>query len=363
MAVPGFMGEYGLMAWNTIGPSVTLDTFYKQLLEDAVEFLTPAPPASTALIGNAQVVSQLVRDLAKSGLAGRVNAYYADTLDSRANNGDALCVAAGPWPTVNRLPLCRLAEARPSVLIVAADSDKEDVLLAAVPFVVGLPKVVLAGYGHFEFRDPAYFALMADLDEPSLANGYPNSRIHLYQCLANAARLGLEGSVVEFGMFRGGTTMFLSRVVEEFGMSWPVIGFDTFSGFPPKEALFDMYDHEDLSAVDLDEVREYLAGRDVRIVPGDLRSTVSHLEHTPIVLAFVDTDNYTPASAAIGAIADLVVSGGAIVFDHVTGIDRFRYTLGERLAAHQLFEDPRYFNLFGTGVFVRQVDPDRPRPR
>jgi O-methyltransferase len=71
---------------------------------------------------------------------------------------------------------------------------------------------------------------------PSLANGYPNSLVHLYQCLANAARLGLSGAVAEFGMFKGGTTMFLSRVIKRLGASWPVIGFDTFGGFPPRRS-------------------------------------------------------------------------------------------------------------------------------
>jgi hypothetical protein len=42
------------------------------------------------------------------------------------------------------------------------------------------------------------------------------------------------------------------------------------------------------------------------------------------------------------------------VFDHFTGVDRFLYTLGERLAAKRLLDDSRFFNLHGTGVFFRQ---------
>ena len=42
------------------------------------------------------------------------------------------------------------------------------------------------------------------------------------------------------------------------------------------------------------------------------------------------------------------------VFDHFTGTDRFRYTLGERMAARVLLDDPRWFCLHGTGVFYRQ---------
>jgi O-methyltransferase len=72
------------------------------------------------------------------------------------------------------------------------------------------------------------------------------------------------------------------------------------------------------------------------------------------VLSFIDTDNYTSATAALEIAADRTVPGGAIVFDHFTGTDRFRYTLGERMAGQALLDDPRYFHLHGTGVFWRQ---------
>jgi O-methyltransferase len=73
------------------------------------------------------------------------------------------------------------------------------------------------------------------------------------------------------------------------------------------------------------------------------------------VLSFIDTDNYTSAMAALEIAADRTVPGGAIVFDHFTGTDRFRYTLGERMAGQVLLDDPRYFHLHGTGVFWRQA--------
>src|SRR5206468_10596869 len=41
--------------------------------------------------------------------------------------------------------------------------------------------------------DPVYAQELGSLLVPSLANGYPNTLPHLYQCLTNAARLGLHG--------------------------------------------------------------------------------------------------------------------------------------------------------------------------
>jgi hypothetical protein len=251
-------------------------------------------------------------------------------------------------------PLDALAEDRPSVVAVMADGDKEAVIREALPHLSHAPKLLVAGYRHYDFRDDLFEATAADLLVPSIANGYPNTLVHLYQCLVNAARLNLEGSVVEFGVFKGGTTMFLAKIVAALDRKWPVVGFDTFGGFPARKSALDMYDHPGAEFRDFDAVRDYLASADVELIQGDIAETAAVLGDRPVVLAFVDTDNFSSARAAVAAVRNTVVPGGAIVFDHLTGVDRFRYTLGERMAAAELFEDERYFNLHASGVFLRQ---------
>lgn len=251
-------------------------------------------------------------------------------------------------------PVEALLDVEHDVLVVAADEDKEDLLLAALPYIKGTPKVIVAGYGHLRFRDPVFTAELAQLLAPSIANGYLNSLVHLYQCLANAARLGLSGVVAEFGMFKGGTTMFLARVIERLGQQWPVVGFDTFDGFPPRRSPLDMYDHPECVFTDLAAVKNYLSGCNIKIVEGDIVDTASELADADIVVSFIDTDNYTSAAAALDVVQERTVVGGAIVFDHFTGTNRFRYTLGERMAGRRLLDDKRYFHLHDTGVFYRQ---------
>ncbi len=319
------------------------DEDYARLLEDTErELLAGAGPAG--VLGLTPVTLRLLASLAPSGLTGAVEAVYTPAADDTRL---ALTVPVRPFAA--------LGQARCGVLVVAADDEKEDLLCAALPFITGEPKVIVAGYGHLGFRDPVFSQEQAQLLVPSLANGYPHSLIHLYQCLANAARLGLRGVVAEFGMFKGGTTMFLSRVIERLGAGWPVIGFDTFGGFPPRRSPLDMYDHPDCVFIDLAAVRRYLDGRDIEIVSGDIAGTCGRLEGEDLVLTFIDTDNYTPARAAIEVAAERTVPGGAIVFDHFTGTDRFRYTLGERIAGRALLDDPRWFHLHGTGVFYHQA--------
>jgi O-methyltransferase len=312
---------------------------YEQLLDDIKKQLAERPDDSFAIIGHTPLSYDLLGFFQSIGATDRLLGVYT------------------PMPTSGRASLKSMQELEsdsPDVVVIASDESKEELLEQAIPHLRPATKILLAGYGHFVFRDPHFDSIVRETLVPSLANGYPNTLIHLYQCLQNSAKRNLDGIVAEFGMFKGGTTMLLSQFVELLGRSWKVIGFDTFSGFPPRRSALDMYDHPRCHFHDETSVRRYLAGRNVEIVSGDILATADRLRQEAIVLAFVDTDNFSSASAVLDAIQDRVLPGGAIVFDHFTGRNRFRYTLGERLAAKRLLADNRYFNLHDTGVFFRQ---------
>lgn len=276
------------------------------------------------------------------GFPGDIELY---TVDGRELGHSAK--AASPVESINDL--------NSRVLVVVEDEDKEGILRSAREYLGDRQvKVLLAGYGHYAFREARFHAILDKLLVPSIANGYANCLIHIYQCLERAAAAGLDGSVAEFGVFKGGTTRFIAEVVAALGQRWRVYGFDTFEGFPPRRSLFDMYDHPGAEFSQYELVRRYLSDLDIDLVPGDIVETARCLHDKPMVLTFVDTDNYSAASAAITAVLETTVVGGAIVLDHFTGESRFRYTLGERMAASELLSpDPRYFNLHGTGVFLR----------
>jgi hypothetical protein len=216
-------------------------------------------------------------------------------------------------------------------------------------------RLLIGGYAHYDFRDEIFGRVCRDLFIPSLANGYPHCLVHIYQCLRNAHRRGLSGVVAEFGMFKGGTTMLMSRFIEELGASWKVYGFDTFDGFPPRRSPLDMYNHPDCVFLNVELVRAVFSGRNVEIVEGDVVSTVRRLADQDLVLSFVDTDNFTSASAIVDVVAERTLVGGAVIFDHWAGHGRYIDTVGERIAARKIAEDHRYFNLHGTGVFLRQA--------
>lgn len=311
----------------------------KQLQEETQRELAKSPTSKFAIIGHTPLAYDISALLRSFGAEHRLLGIYDQA------------VAETPGPV---RPIRELKQADPDVIVIASDADKEQFLRAAEPFLKPSTRVVIAGYEHHEYRHPIFDEVVHDALVPSLANGYANSLIHIFQCLENASRLNLNGVVAEFGIFKGGTTMMLSRFIERLGQDWKVLGFDTFQGFPPKRSLFDMYDHPDCAFSDEESVRHYLSKRNVEIVRGDLVKTAERLASEDVILAFFDTDNFTSTAAILDVIQDRVVVGGALVFDHFTGQGRFKYTIGERLAALRLVDDSRYFHLHGTGVFFRQ---------
>lgn len=260
-----------------------------------------------------------------------------------------------PRPTGVARPLEDLQSTAPDVIVIAQDAGKEQLLEAIAALVPPSTKLLIGGYAHFEFVDEAFDRARQNPYVTSLANGYPNCLVHIYQCLQNAHRRGLQGVVAEFGMFKGGTTMLISRFIEEIGATWKVFGFDTFGGFPPQRSPLDMYSHPDCVFTNEGIVRAVFNGRNVEVVAGDIVETVSKLRDENLVFSFVDTDNYTSARSIVEVIADRTQVGGAIIFDHWAGTNMFIDTIGERIAAKALAADPRYFNLHGTGVFLRQL--------
>lgn len=299
----------------------------------------PAEP-KIGLLGATPVALQLLEGLIAIQCLSFVTGIYASNESS---------IGSVPIKRFDKLRMDR-----PTLVVVASDESKEQLLFEAVPHLDPRTKILIAGFAHFEFSDKTFDDEVGKALIPSLANGYPNSLIHIYQCLRNASRLGLQGVVAEFGMFKGGTTMLISRFIERIGANWKVYGFDSFSGFPPPRSPLDMYSHPDCVFLDELLVRRMFEERNVEIISGDIVHTVDQIKSQPIVLAFVDTDNFSPASAVLDVIQEQVVPGGAIVFDHFTGRNRFLYTLGERIAAKRLLDDCRYFNLHDTGVFLRQ---------
>lgn len=311
---------------------------------DTLAAVTRRSRRSIALLGHTELCHQLYAALSAAGCEPLIAGVY----DPRPEQQGA---------TVGRLTVAALHAAtdQPIDLVcVCADADKEDLLGAFVGFAPDPPPdVVLAGDGHFAFRDPLFASLTDKKLVKSTATGSPHTLIHLYQCLRTAASLGARGTIAEFGMYKGGTTVMLAKMAAALDLDSLIIGFDAFTGFPTRRSLLDMYADPVCEFTNLEEVRRYCHPYGIEIIPGDISDTYHRLDGEPLLLSFFDTDNYSPTKAALPLCIEQTVPGGSIVFDHVHSLEEFRYTLGERMAASELLIDSGFFHLHGTGVFTR----------
>jgi O-methyltransferase len=257
-------------------------------------------------------------------------------------------------------PWGELADFGPDVVAIASDEGKESLLSAAASTLDGTPPphCVLTGLGHQErVQDPLFEELEAPALVPSYATGHPYTRAHLYDCLRDAATHGRSGAIVELGAFKGGTSVWLAKAARGLGLnSSPIIAFDYWDGFPPRRSLLDLYEHPRCVFRDLDAVRAYTSPHNIELVPGDIFETVpDRLADEPVLLAFVDTDNYSGTRRALEVILPNLALGGAIVLDHYFTTADYVYTVGERIAAREALDGSGLLNLRGTGVFLKTL--------
>lgn len=314
------------------------------LAADALAAITQRGRRAVALLGYTPLCLELYAQLQTRGCEPLIVGVY----DPRSERHGATFGHL----TVHPLEAARNIEI--DLACVCADKEKE-VLLRAYAQVAGepLPEVVLAGTAHFDFHDALFASVTEKKLVKSTATGSPHTLIHLFQCLRNAAELGARGTIAEFGMYKGGTTVMLAKMARALDLDSRVIGFDAFTGFPPRRSLLDLYANPVCEFTNLDEVRRYCEPYGIELVAGDIAETYTRLQGEPLLLTFFDTDNYSPTMAALPLCIERTVPAGSIVFDHVYSLEEYRYTLGERMAAYELLGESGFFHLHGTGVFTR----------
>jgi hypothetical protein len=154
--------------------------------------------------------------------------------------------------------------------------------------------------------------------------------------------LAVHGSVVECGVFAGGSLMTwaqCSSILEPYNHTRRVIGFDTFAGFPkPHEKDISSGTSEylregafDTSTSIVDELNYLASIHDrnrplghipkVELVQGDSCDTIpQYLErnsHLLISLLYLDFDLYEPTKVALEHFLPRVVRGGVVAFDEL----------------------------------------------
>jgi O-methyltransferase len=252
------------------------------------------------------------------------------------------------------LPPRQIRQLEMDILVITLDRDKETALREFSSVDTRIPQVILSGTGHFAFQDLEFEEVLASCLVKSYANGYENSLIHIFQSIKYLATSNIEGDVAEFGIFKGGTIVFIAKTLQHFGYkNVRIFGFDIFEGFPSRRSVFDLYTNPDCEFHDFEAVQAYCAQYNIQVIKGDICDTHKVISGTPLMFSFFDTDNYSPTRVALESCFQQPVKGGVFAFDHYVSEHRFIYTIGERIAAREVFKDKSVFHLHGTGIFIK----------
>jgi O-methyltransferase len=190
-------------------------------------------------------------------------------------------------------------------------------------------------------------------------------------CVTAALADGVPGDLVETGVWRGGTAIYLRAILAALGDTTRTVwACDSFEGLPeadaerfPVDVPLRLHEHREL-AVGLDQVqanfaRYGLLDDQVRFVPGWFRDTLPKLatEVGPIAVLRLDGDMYESTIDALTHLEPLVAPGGFVIVDDYGGIGACRQAVADHRATRGISAE--IHEVDWTAVWWRkQPDPD-----
>lgn len=131
----------------------------------------------------------------------------------------------------------------------------------------------------------------------------------------------LEGDIIEFGCYTGGSAIFMANVARCLGMNSTIYALDTFEGMPPTDLAIDLHREGSFGKIDLSYLKTYIQNSGLKnlvLVKGLFQeTTLPLLKNTQkILLAHIDCDIYSAVSYAIESVNPFMhQAGGYLVFD------------------------------------------------
>jgi O-methyltransferase len=167
----------------------------------------------------------------------------------------------------------------------------------------------------------------------------------LQACVETVVADGVEGDLIEAGVWRGGAGLLMRATLDSLGDERAVWLADSFEGFPA-EGDPDA-DARGLAAVDflsapLDEVRETFARfgceRGVRFLPGLFQHTLASLAGRRWAIVRLDADTYGPTRHALRCLYPGLAVGGYVIVDDYDLFEECRRAVDEFRAEHGIAE-------------------------
>jgi predicted O-methyltransferase YrrM len=151
----------------------------------------------------------------------------------------------------------------------------------------------------------------------------PSKLENLFVIIASFLRNLTSQDVVEFGVFRGGSSLFMATLLAELYPDARIYCLDTFDGMPETDKRIDAHSKGDFKDADLSGFHErirHLGLKNMEIVEGSFEDTFPTIleRRVKFALAHIDCDIYSAVKYSQDAVWDHMVPGGYLVFDDAT---------------------------------------------
>lgn len=147
----------------------------------------------------------------------------------------------------------------------------------------------------------------------------PQKRANLYLILTRFLPRLADRNVVEFGVYRGGSAVFMALVLQEVAPEAKLYALDTFEGMPPVDQAIDAHHQGDFADAALEDLERRIADLRVKnliIVKGRFEETFGGVgPGEKFGLAHIDADIYSAITYAQTAVWPRMTRGGYVAYD------------------------------------------------
>lgn len=187
---------------------------------------------------------------------------------------------------------------------------------------------------------------------------------NIQQCVEDVLANDVPGDLIETGVWRGGSSIFMRAILAAHGDPTRVVWLaDSFRGLPPPnaekypaDAGKDLYKHAAL-AVSVDEVRRNferygLLDERVRFLVGWFSDTLPTAPIDRLAVVRLDGDLYESTMDAISALYPKLSVGGYLIVDDYGAIEACRLAVHDYRDAHGITDE--IISVDGIGVYWKR---------
>jgi O-methyltransferase len=168
---------------------------------------------------------------------------------------------------------------------------------------------------------------------------------NMQACISTILSDGIEGDLLEAGVWRGGMTIFMRAVLRAHGdrrrRVWVA---DSFAGLPIPDRAHESFGWRpgDMSA-SIDEVRANFAkygllDEQVQFLEGYFKETLPHSAIPQLAILRVDADLYESTKEVLAALYPRLAVGGYAIFDDYQNLPDCRRAIDEYRAAYEIVD-------------------------